>query len=190
MTASKLRLLVVRSAALFLFWIVLSGRFQPKYVVLGLVCTLLVTFFTMDLVQPLIPSARPRHHERFSSLRAAGRFFAYCGWLFWSIVQSNLQVAYIVMQPKMNVRPGLLCFRTKLRSQTGHIILANSITLTPGTITVDFKDGIYTVHALAPEAAESLLSANMQSRIERIFGEPEERTSDIRWLEAPEDPSR
>jgi multicomponent Na+:H+ antiporter subunit E len=79
----------------------------------------------------------------------------------------------------------LLLLRTKLRNRTGHIILANSITLTPGTITVDFDDGVYSVHALVPGAAQSLLDAKMQSKLEGIFGEREEAETDVRWIDRP-----
>jgi multicomponent Na+:H+ antiporter subunit E len=91
-------------------------------------------------------------------------------------------VAYIVLHPKLPIEPGLLRFRTRLRSQVGHVILANSITLTPGTITVDLSDGTYLVHALVPGAAASLLEAKMQSKLEAIFGEPEEPQPEIRWV--------
>jgi multicomponent Na+:H+ antiporter subunit E len=66
-------------------------------------------------------------------------------------------------------------------------MLANSITLTPGTITVDFDDGNYSVHALVPSAAQSLLDAEMQSQLERIFGEREEATTDVRWIKKSRD---
>jgi hypothetical protein len=54
--------------------------------------------------------------------------------------------------------------------------------LTPGTITVELTDGNYLIHALVPEAALSLLEAKMQSKLETIFGEPEETRPEIRWL--------
>jgi multicomponent Na+:H+ antiporter subunit E len=186
MTLSTFRLLALRFAALCGFWLVLSGRFQTKYLVMGVVCALLVTLFTADLARRGGTSIQGTAAKRVSVPLAAWRLLVYFIWLLWSIVQANLQVAYLVLQPRMNVRPGLLSFKTKLRSRTGHIILANSITLTPGTITVEFGDGSYTIHVLAPEAAQSLLDAKMQSKIEQVFGEPEERTADIRWLEPPE----
>ena len=186
MTLSTFRLLVLRFAALCGFWLVLSGRFQTKYVAMGVVCALLVTLFTADFARRAGTPALRTTGQRFSAPIAAWRLLVYFAWLLRSIVEANLQVAYLVLQPRMNVRPGLLCFKTKLRSRTGHIILANSITLTPGTITVDFEDGVYTIHALAPEAAQSLLDAKMQNKIEQIFGEPEERTADIRWLSRPD----
>ncbi|MGH7830615.1 MAG: Na+/H+ antiporter subunit E, partial [Candidatus Binatia bacterium] len=117
-----------------------------------------------------------------SLLKAGWRLLAYFAWLLYSIVESNLQVAYIVLHPQLPIRPGLLRFRTRLRSKVGHLILANSITLTPGTITVDLTEGTYLVHALVPEAAGSLLEAKMQSKLEAVFGEPQEPQPEIRWV--------
>lgn len=177
---------VVRFAALYGFWIILSGRFETKYLVMGAVGALLVTYLTQDLAKSEGNGRRPRERV-YSVLGGVWRFIFYAFWLLWNVLQSNLQVAYLVLHPKMPIRPGLLRLRTKLRNRTGHIMLANSITLTPGTITVDFDDGTYSVHALIPEAAQSLLEAKMQSKLERIFGEREEATTDVRWVERPED---
>ncbi len=186
MTNATVPLLVLRFAALYGFWVVLSGRFETKYLLTGAVCALVVTFLTQDLVRPMNRQAAKSGGPSPSFLLSAWRFCRYLLWLMWSVVQSNLEVAYLVLHPKMPIQPALLRFTTKLRSQTGQIILANSITLTPGTITVDFNDGTYTIHALVPGAAGTLVDARMQSKLERIFGEQEETTTNIRWI----DPSR
>jgi multicomponent Na+:H+ antiporter subunit E len=177
---------ILRFAALYGFWIVLSGRFQAKYLIIGMVCAAAITFLTRDLMR-LDDTESASDVGPSALITGMARFVGYFFWLLWSIVQSNLEVAYIVLQPKMPIQPGLLSLRTKLRNRTGHIILANSITLTPGTITIDFDDGVYSVHALVPEAAQSLLDAKMQSKLERIFGEREEARTDIRWIERPGD---
>lgn len=187
MILTTARLLVLRFAALYGFWAVLSGRFETKYLLIGAVCALVVTFLTQDLVQPKNRQTATSGDSPRSYLTSGWRFFCYSVWLLWAIVQSNLQVAHLVLHPKLPIRPGLLRFTTKLRSQTGQVILANSITLTPGTITVDFNDGAYTIHALVPEAAEALVDAKMQSKLERIFGEREEATTEIRWIDQPGD---
>jgi multicomponent Na+:H+ antiporter subunit E len=176
---------IVRFAALYAFWIILSGRFEIKYLAIGVVCALLVTYLTQDLAQPEGASGRSRVEPAYFVFVGMGRFVLYLFWLLWSVLQSNFQVAYLVLHPKMPIQPGLLRLRTKLRNRTGHIMLANSITLTPGTITVDFDDGNYSVHALVPSAAQSLLNAKMQSQLERIFGELEEATTDVRWIKKP-----
>ena len=182
MTDAKGPLLVLRFAALYGFWVVLSGRFEIKYLLIGVVCALVVTFLTQDLVHPKNRQVPKTGSPSRSFLLSVWRFCCYSVWLMWSVVQSNLQVAYLVLHPKMPIRPGLLRFTTKLRSQTGQIILANSITLTPGTITVDFNDGTYTIHALVPGAAGTLVDARMQSKLESIFGEREEPTTNIHWI--------
>jgi multicomponent Na+:H+ antiporter subunit E len=178
-------MVILRFAALYAFWIVLSGRFEMKYLVMGGVCVLLVTYLTQDLTRPDGAGEGQRREKDYFILAGIGRFVLYLFWLMWSVVQSNLQVAYIVLHPKLPIQPGLLRLRTKLRNRTGHIILANSITLTPGTITIDLDDGDYSVHALVPGAAQSLLDAKMQSKLERIFGEREEAKTDIRWIDKP-----
>jgi multicomponent Na+:H+ antiporter subunit E len=182
MTNATVPLLVLRFAALYGFWVVLSGRFQTKYLLIGAICALVVTFLTQDLVHPKNLQKTKSDDASRSFLLSAWRYCCYSLWLMWSVVQSNLEVAYLVLHPKMPIRPGLLRFTTKLRSQMGQIILANSITLTPGTITVDFHDGTYTIHALVPNAAGALVDAKMQSKLEGIFGEREEATTNIRWI--------
>ena len=177
----------VRFIALYGFWIILSGRWETKYLTIGAVCALLVTFLTQDLAYSEGAAQRSLGDKTRSVLAGGSRFVLYFFWLLWSVLQANLQVAYLVLHPKMPIRPGLIRLRTKLRNRAGHVILANSITLTPGTITVDFDDGTYSVHALAPSAAQGLWEAKMQSKLERIFGEREEATTDIRWIDKPED---
>lgn len=165
---------------LFVFWFILSGKLEAKYLIFGLVSAALVTFVTQDLLEP--EKTRRKKSRSATPLQRAGKVFSYWVWLSYEIIKANLQVAYLVLHPKLPIDPGLLRFRTRLQSQLGHIVLANSITLTPGTITVDLTDGTYLVHALVPGAAGSLLEAKMQSRLEAIFGEPEEPQPEIRWV--------
>lgn len=183
MSASKAGWVTLQYLVLFAFWVVLSGRFEIKYLVMGAIASGLVTFLTMDLLVPEgEASERAEHSWRWLAL-SAGRFFLYHIWLLFSIVKANLQIAYVVLHPKMPIQPGLLRFNTRLNNNFGHILLANSITLTPGTITIDLREGTYFVHALVPEAAESLLQAQMQSKLEAIFGEPEEPQPEICWVD-------
>jgi multicomponent Na+:H+ antiporter subunit E len=173
--------LALQFTILLVFWLALSGKLEFKYLIFGLASAALVTFVTQDLLQPQEGQRRaPLIMAKF--LKAGGRLVLYFAWLIYEIVKSNVQVAYIVLHPKLPVKPGLLRFRTRLRNQVGHVILANSITLTPGTITVDLTEGTYLVHALVPEAAGALLEAKMQSKLEAIFGEPEEPQPEIRWV--------
>lgn len=171
-----------RFLVLFAFWLILSGRLEIEDLIFGVFSAALVTFMTQDLPQP-----EQRWQAAGSGigagLKTAWRLGLYFLWLVREIIISNLQVAYLVLHPKLPIDPGLLRFRTQLRSRVGHVILANSITLTPGTITVDFTEGTYLVHALVPEAAGALLDQRMQSKLKAIFGEPEELQPEIRWVD-------
>jgi multisubunit Na+/H+ antiporter MnhE subunit len=135
---------------------------------------------TQDLLEPDARQRKKTPSRVRSPLKLPGDFFSIC--LLIYDCTTNLQVAYIVLNPKLPIDPGLLRFRTRLQSSVGHILLANSITLTPGTITVDLTEGTYLVHALVPQAAGSLLEAKMQNKLEMIFGEPEEPQPEIRWV--------
>ena len=178
----KTKRLAVQFAVLFAFWLILSGKLEIKYLLLGLLSAALVTFITQDLMEPEA-SRRTTARGVTAGLKTIWRLGLYFAWLLREVIISNLQVAYIVLHPKLPINPGLLRFRTRLQSSVGHILLANSITLTPGTITVDLVEGTYLVHALVPDAAGALLEERMQSRLEAIFGEPEEPQPEIRWVD-------
>lgn len=182
MTMQKARRLALQFAVLFAFWLILSGKFEVKYLLFGVISAALVTFVTQDLLESEHKRGKKKGSSAAWLIKASWRFLCYFVWLLYSIVEANLQVAYVVLHPKLPIAPGLLQFRTRLRSRAGHILLANSITLTPGTITVDLTDGTYLVHALVPQAAASLLDAKMQSKLEAIFGEPEEPRPEIHWV--------
>ncbi|MGH7846072.1 MAG: Na+/H+ antiporter subunit E [Candidatus Binatia bacterium] len=185
MTIQKAGRLALQFSILFAFWLILSGKLELKYLIFGLASAGMVTFVTQDLLEP--KKSNRRTPSSVASLFQAGwRLFSYFVWLIYEIVKSNIQVAYIVLHPKLPVHPGLLRFRTRLRSPIGQVILANSITLTPGTITVDLSEGTYLVHALVPEAAGALLEEKMQAKLEAIFGEPEEPQPEIRWVSEDE----
>jgi multicomponent Na+:H+ antiporter subunit E len=182
----KTKRLALQLAVLFGFWLILSGKLEAKYLIFGLASAALVTFVTQDLLEPEERVRKKTRSSGASQLKATWKLFSYFVWLVYEIVKANFQVAYFVLHPKLPIEPGLLRFRTRLQSKVGHILLANSITLTPGTITVDLTEGTYFVHALVPGAAGSLLEAKMQSRLEAIFGEPEEPQPDIRWIQEGE----
>ena len=178
----KTKRLAAQFLVLFAFWLILSGKLEIKYLIFGVLSAALVTFITQDLLEPE-ERRRTAASGMTAGLKSAWRLVLYFVWLVREVIISNLQVARIVLHPKLPIDPGLLRFRTRLQSRVGHILLANSITLTPGTITVDLTEGTYLVHALVPEAAGSLLEAKMQSKLEAIFGEPEEPQPEMRWVE-------
>jgi multicomponent Na+:H+ antiporter subunit E len=99
------------------------------------------------------------------------RFMSYLPWLFYQILLANLHVARMVLHPRMPINPGIVEFKTKLKSGLSMTTLANSITLTPGTITIDIRDGKYYVHALTKKVTDDLLSGEMENRVASIYDE-------------------
>ena len=96
------------------------------------------------------------------------RFALYLPWLIYQVVVANVHVAKLVLNPE-KIHPQVIRFKTKLKSDFSMVTLANSITLTPGTITMDIIDGEFIVHALSERVAVDLLSGDMENRVAHIF---------------------
>lgn len=144
------------------FWIGLSGYFDPIHLTWGLLAVTLVS---------VISARAPR--EGPSIGREVGqivRLFTYVPWLLWQIVLANVDVALRVLGVRP-VEPRMIRFQPELESDFGRVALANSITLTPGTVTVEIEeDGSFLVHAIARPAAESCLGGAMTERVRRVEG--------------------
>ena len=111
------------------------------------------------------------------------RLLIYFLWLLKEIVKSSFSVTWNVYRGKKSLHPQIVWFRANYDNPAARALLANSITLTPGTVTVDIlEDGTYSVHALTEGAKESLLDGTMQGKVARLFGE----TIDFRVLDVEE----
>lgn len=144
-------------------WLVLSGHYDSFHITLGIICCALVAFLSHDLLFPVFSWGR--------SFAVFIRFMAYLPWLFYQILLANLHVAKMVLHPRMPINPKIIEFDSKLESKLAFTTLANSITLTPGTITVDIHEGKYFVHALTDKVADDLLSGDMENRVAGIYSE-------------------
>lgn len=150
---------------LFPVWLMLSGRFDLFHIILGIVSCLLVSYFSWDLLfsslaVKRLPSTFPR-------------FVMYIPWLLVKVFQANFHVMTLVFHPGMMLKidPQIIKFRSHLKSDLALTTFANSITLTPGTITVYATDfGNFEVHCIDSESAASL-PGEMELRIARIFDE-------------------
>jgi len=113
----------------FALWLALSSKLDwPELICGGLVC-LIISLFGAGIYSKLgLPPL---------SLKRILFSFVYIIVLFWEIIKSNFDVAYRVIHPKMPIKPGIVVIKTSLKSDIAKMILANSITLTPGTFTLD-----------------------------------------------------
>ena len=145
------------------FWIGLSGFFDVIHLTWGFVAVTLVAAVT---------AATPREGDSvLSEGRKILRLFAYVPWLLWQIVLANVDVMLRVLGVRP-VEPRVVRFRPPVKSDFGKVALANSITLTPGTVTIDVEeDGAFLVHAIAEPAVEGLLDGRMVEHVRQVEGE-------------------
>jgi multicomponent Na+:H+ antiporter subunit E len=133
---------------LFLFWILVSSAVDTQHILVGAGVAFVVSYFSSDLLI--------RKDEKLPSLKVIPHFLSYILLLSFEILKANLQVARIVLDPNLPISPSIVKFKTKLKGNNAKVILANSITLTPGTITVDIIGDTFYVHTLTRIAAEEI----------------------------------
>lgn len=148
-------------AALFAFWLLLSGMFTPFLLAAGLGASVAVAAFARRM-EVADREGHPIH------LAAAA--LSYWPWLLKEIVLSGWQVTKIILHPRLPVSPALVRFRPSQQTTVGLVTHANSITLTPGTITVEAGHDEFLVHALTREGAQALPGSEMDRRVRRLEG--------------------
>ncbi len=147
---------------LFVVWLLLSGHYNPLLIGLGLFsCALTVAIVLRMDVCDL--ETHPVH--------LTTRIFGYWLWLWKEITKANIDVAKRVLAPRMPVRPALIEVTPSQATELGQVIYANSITLTPGTTTMDIRDGTFLVHCISPEVGDDLLSGDMDRHVTLLEGE-------------------
>lgn len=147
------------AASLFAFWLLLSGVYTPFLVLSGLVASVAVA-----LLASRMEVADREGHPVHLTLAAA----AYWPWLAKEIARSGWRVTRIILDPRLPISPTLVRFRPSQKSAVALATHANSITLTPGTITVDARHGEFLVHALTREAAAGVVASEMDARVSRL----------------------
>ncbi|MEH6402011.1 MAG: Na+/H+ antiporter subunit E [Sneathiella sp.] len=155
----------MRSLSLFFIllavWLLLSGIYTPLIIGFGVLSCLIVVLIArrMDVLDK----------ERFM-FNLGLKLVTYWGWLFIEIVKANFDVAKCVLFPKKFLRPSLFSTKATQKDDLGKVIYANSITLTPGTVTVDLHEDTVLVHGLTTGAAEGVKSGDMDRRVSDIMG--------------------
>ena len=148
--------------ALCLFWVVLSGFFTPFLLGAGVLCALVVTCFALRM--ELIDDEGHPVHLGFSAL-------TYWPWLIVEIARSSWTVARIILDPRLPISPTMVKFVPGQRTIAGLVTHANSITLTPGTVSVEVSPGEFVVHGLTREGAEGCIDSEMNRRLQRFEGQ-------------------
>lgn len=142
-------------------WLLLSGFFEPLLLSLGLISVLLCVYlaYRMDVVD----------HETIP-LHISYGIVSYLAWLTIEVAKANWAVTKVILSPKMALDQRFITVPTTQSDDLGRVIYANSITLTPGTITVEIEPGSFLVHALTKDAADMDALADMGARVTAIEG--------------------
>ncbi|MBT9130124.1 MAG: Na(+)/H(+) antiporter subunit E [Syntrophomonadaceae bacterium] len=150
---------------LFAFWILLSGRSDGFHLTAGALSSLLVTLFSRKLLLD-------KPTDRGSIAIEVLRIIRYSVWLIYQIIISGIDVAKRTLKPVMPIYPGIIKCKLSLKSDIALTLLANSITLTPGTMTVDISGDEIFIHCLEIEDEQKLIESemNFENHIKRMLG--------------------
>ena len=150
--------LILKTSVLLLIWLLLSASFGLLHMGLGLFVAFGVAWFNTD--RSTTRSAIPRW-----------RIVWYFPWLVGRILQSGFHLSVLILHPALPIDPKLIRYRTKLREDAGIVLLGNSITLTPGTITAEMTSQDLLVHAMDDKSADDVTSQRLEQRIAGLFAE-------------------
>jgi len=157
---------LVQLIVLMILWLLLTWDLRTPTVIVGFFVSLLVTIITRDiLIEELWRFLQPL------------RFFWFMVYLvnfLWRVLLANLDVAYRVIHPDMPIRPGIVRIKVELKDPLARTILANSITLTPGTLTVDIIDDYYYIHWIyvqttEEELAKTKIVGSFEKLLKKVF---------------------
>lgn len=155
-SAGVLALLLLLAAA----WLLWSGIYKPLLLWLGVFSCLLSAYI----------AHRVGFFERSTGLHLIPRLPRFSLWLFVEIVKSSLEVVRLVLDPKLPISPTVVAIEAKPEDDIGQVILANSITLTPGTVTLDVFDNRLLVHCATREGAEAIEAGEVNRRVAELTG--------------------
>ncbi len=148
---------------MFSTWFILSGKVELFLLIFGAISSSIVALWARNLVF--------QEYNYKKGIKIFFRFVKYIPWLLYQIALANIHVLYLVFHPRMKelIEPHIITFQTDLKTDLAIVTMANSITLTPGTITISATvDGKFKVHALDKMLASSL-PGDMEKKILRIF---------------------
>ena len=162
MKSSYYPILAVKTLGLFLVWLLLSASVDLVHIGLGLLVAGGVAWLNTERPASPVPVVR---------LRVAWYFI----WLIGRILRSGFHLAYLILHPALPINPTLIRYRTELQEDAGIVLLANSITLTPGTITVEVNSQELVVHAMDDNSAQDVTSHRLERQVAGLFTEKGDR---------------
>ncbi len=151
--------LFFKAMALFVVWIFLSDSFEWTHLGLGLICSFIVAWINSG------------HSLFVPKFRLWLRIFLYLPWLFYKILQSSLNLSRLILHPALPITPQMISVDSKLRHHAAVVLLGNSLTLTPGTITVEVDRNRLIIHSM--DKGDIVAIKQIESKIADIFKDEE-----------------
>jgi len=150
----------------FILWFALTSKLDWQEFICGILICLIISLFGAHIYSKL---GLPRF-----TLKGVLFSLVYIIVLLWEIIKANFDVAYRVIHPKMPIKPGIVVIKTRLKSDIAKMILANSITLTPGTFTLDVIGDEFLVHWINVKTEDidevtSLIGDRFEKYLRTIF---------------------
>ena len=153
---------VLLASLLFVFWIVLTATFIVYELVLGAICSAFVAVISFSILAHTL--------DRRITPMVMLRFPLYAVAMIWEITKANIDVALIIINPKLPIDPRIIEYKTYLPDDLPRTVFADSITLTPGTVTVELEEDSLFVHCLAPHHEEGLREGRLERLVAWLFG--------------------
>lgn len=147
---------------LFVFWLAVTASLAPVNLVLGIICSAFTALLSLLLLGRVLD-------EGFT-LPVLARMPLFGLALAWEIVKANIDVAMIILNPRMPIDPRVTEYLTYLEGDLPRTFFANSITLTPGTVTLEVEDDLFYVHCLAAHHEEGLHQGGLERLVAWLFG--------------------
>lgn len=147
------------AVVLFLLWLVLSGIYTPILISFGVLSAIIVAWiaYRMDVAD----------HEGFP-IQLSWKAVSYWPWLIVEIIKSNIAVAGLILGSRENIKPILIRIPANQKTELGQVTYANSITLTPGTVSIAVGENMIDVHSLSKAAAQDLQQGVMHDKVCRL----------------------
>ena len=147
------------AVVLFLLWLVLSGIYTPILISFGVLSAIIVAWiaYRMDVAD----------HEGFP-IQLSWKAVSYWPWLIVEIIKSNIAVAGLILGSREKIKPILIRIPANQKTELGQVTYANSITLTPGTVSIAVGENMIDVHSLSKAAAEDLKQGVMHDKVCRL----------------------
>ena len=150
---------------LFGFWVLLNGCWTLEIAMIGVVVSAALYAFIVKFMD-----YSPK--KEWAIARRLPRIAGYFLYLVKEVFLSAWTVIKLVWSPKLEVEPEVATFHTQVRTLPGKVVLANSITMTPGTVTVDVRDDLFLIHCLDTSFDVGKEGFEMERRVMAVEGKP------------------